>query len=636
MRRQLVNFACGVAVGVCLLPLPGLWRKFHESSSPASRRDVVEQLPKLQPSRHTPLPKRARTSDTVVARSREPSRKAVVERPLARPATAKSDAAPLEKEVAETFPTPPPAATFKPLGYVEKKDGQVEAIILQEDRVCVVHIGELIAGRYRVRRISPESVEAIEETAVAAAPQKVDGSDSNVLSAGVGEKSFPMSAAKVETRPAALPVVANQGSSGARPSAATIPEPLGYVEKADGRVQLVVADGENVRLVPKSPTVAAAVAIPAKPEGALAAQVSNGGPVRTDLRPPKLAGARDLAIPGPRAAIRTVSFQPPERAVAESVAGMSEFAIPAAAPLASLSPGMGGGPTKVSTPILMAPIGYVEKAGGELDAVLSLGDAIYVVRQGDYFAGRYRAVRVSPEAVEAVEESPHDGLPPPLPGPPLRTGLLATASQDGLSPPLSDALFLAPRAEGMPSLSESVPREGVAIAANVPLPVREDRRTRRRSVKTPDRKLVQSGEDNLPASEPTLVFQALGYIENTSGEIAAIVAEGSRVYLVKQGDAFADQYRAVSVDPAMVLAVRAPPEDKENLLAGRTEFGAESASKQVQVAVCFAPSRIVDLGAFREVCGAGSSGLGGQEVDFLTSFELTRLDSHWFVADNSR
>jgi Tfp pilus assembly protein PilP len=555
---------------------------------------------------------------------------------MARPATAKSAAAPLEKEVAETSPTPPPAATFKPLGYVEKNDGQVEAIISQDDRVCVVHIGELIAGRYRVRRISPESVEAVEEMAVAAAPQKVDGRDSSVLSASVGEKSFPMSAAEVESRLAALPVAANQGSSGAQPNAAAIPEPLGYVEKADGRAQFVVADGENVRLVPKSPAVAAAVAIPTKPEGALTAQVSNGGPVSRDRRLPERAGVQGLAIPTPRAAIRTVSFQPPERAVAESVAGMSQFGIPPAAPLASLSPGTPGGAAIVSTPVLMVPIGYVEKAGGELDAVLSLGDAIYVVRQGDYFAGRYRAVRVSPEAVEAVEESPHDGLPPPLPGPPLRTDLLATASQDGLSPPLSDALFLAPRAEGMPSLPESVPREGVAIAANVPLPVREDRRTRRRSVKTPDRKLVQSGENNLPASEPTLVFQALGYIENTSGEIEAIVAEGSRVYLVKQGDAFAEQYRAVSVDPAMVLAVRAPPEDKENLLGGRTEFGAEFASKRVQVAVCFVPSRIVDLSVFREACGGGSSGLGGQEVDFLAYFELAGLDSHWFVADNSR
>ena len=560
-------------------------------------------------------------------------------------ATTKPAALPVGKEVApvEVSQAPPPPTTFKSLGYVEKKDGQVEAIISQDDRVCIVHIGELIADRYRVRRISPESVEAVDEMLVEAAPKKVNGSDSSVLSASVGEKSFPMSVADVQTHPAALPAVANQGLPGAHPSAAALREPLGYVEKADGRVQLVVADGENVRLVPQSPAVAVAVPPPAKPEGPLLAQVSNHGPGSTDSRPPELAGAQGLplTIPTPRSAIRTVSFQPPERTGAEPVARMSQFGIPPTAPLASISPDTPGGPANVSTspPILMLPLGYVEKAGGELDAVLSLGDEIYVVRQGDYFAGRYRAVRVSPEAVEAVEESPHDGLPPPLPGPPLGTDLLATASQDGLSPPLTDEFFLAPTTEGLPGLPETAPREGVAVPASLPPPVREDRRTRRWPVKPPDRKLAQSGESVLPSSEPaTFVFQALGYIENASGEIEAIVAEGTRVYLVKQGEVFADQYRAVSVDPAMVLAVRAPPESIGNILAGRTEFGAKFASKQVYGTLSSPPYRMAELGAFREAGALGSFGFRELGIDFLTSFGFTGFDPHLFllVADNSR
>ena len=39
----------------------------------------------------------------------------------------------------------------------------------------------------------------------------------------------------------------------------------------------------------------------------------------------------------------------------------------------------------------------------------------------------------------------------------------------------------------------------------------------------------------------------------------AIVADGSQVYLVKQGETFADQYRATSVDPILVLAVKVSP-----------------------------------------------------------------------------
>jgi hypothetical protein len=134
------------------------------------------------------------------------------------------------------------------------------------------------------------------------------------------------------------------------------------------------------------------------------------------------------------------------------------------------------------------------------------------------------------------------------------------------------------------------------------------------------------------------VFQALGYIENASGEIEAIVAEGTRVYLVKQGEVFADQYRAVSVDPAMVLAVRAPPENMGSLFAGRTEFGAKFASKQVYVTLSSPPYRMAELDAFREAGALGSFGFRELGIDFLTSFGFTRFDPHLFllVADNSR
>jgi hypothetical protein len=132
------------------------------------------------------------------------------------------------------------------------------------------------------------------------------------------------------------------------------------------------------------------------------------------------------------------------------------------------------------------------------------------------------------------------------------------------------------------------------------------------------------------------VFQALGYIENASGEIEAIVAEGTRVYLVKQGEVFADQYRAVSVDPAMVLAVRTPPESMGNLLAGRAEFGAKFASKQVYGTLSSPPSRMADLGVFREAGALGSFGFREPGVNLFSSFGFTGFDlqSYLLVADN--
>ena len=64
----------------------------------------------------------------------------------------------------------------------------------------------------------------------------------------------------------------------------------------------------------------------------------------------------------------------------------------------------------------------------------------------------------------------------------------------------------------------------------------------------------------------TFVFQTLGYVETQDGEMRAVVADGSEVYLVKQGETFADKYRATSVDPTLVLAV------KVVLRAGRREL----------------------------------------------------------------
>jgi hypothetical protein len=59
-------------------------------------------------------------------------------------------------------------------------------------------------------------------------------------------------------------------------------------------------------------------------------------------------------------------------------------------------------------PITLTPLGYVEKANGEVQAIVVQDDQICLIQQGDFFAHRYKAVSVSASAVVAVEVSPQE------------------------------------------------------------------------------------------------------------------------------------------------------------------------------------------------------------------------------------
>ena len=51
----------------------------------------------------------------------------------------------------------------------------------------------------------------------------------------------------------------------------------------------------------------------------------------------------------------------------------------------------------------LQPIGYVEKADGSREAVVSKGDRVFVVHEGETFDGHYRVLKISPAAVEMAD-----------------------------------------------------------------------------------------------------------------------------------------------------------------------------------------------------------------------------------------
>jgi hypothetical protein len=233
-------------------------------------------------------------------------------------------------------------------------------------------------------------------------------------------------------------------------------------------------------------------------------------------------------------------------------------------------------------PVSIKPLGFVVKADGEFAAILSQGDEIYIVQQGDRFAGRYRAVSVSADAVEAVEDPPTEESPIPFKAPPTFPGLLSARVQQGPSQ-FSKGDCLVCNSGEFGEISRKLPGDPPAEVASFPSRKRRIRRAHLLPVKWPWQMFARAFKQTaVMADNSNVVFQTLGYVETKDGEFQAIVADGPDVYLVKQGETFADKYRATSVDATLVLAVRVSPgQEVGDFLSAQTESGGKIASKKL-------------------------------------------------------
>ena len=532
----------------------------------------------------------------------------------------------IQKEVAEvsvspvtaTPPAPPAPTVFKTIGYVEKAAGQLEAIILQENQVQVVHIGDRIAGRYRVTKITPDLVDALDETLAQSSMAKSGRAESEVLTVMGTEPPPTALPAAAPAQPEVLEVATEmtqpQKTQGVEPEASS----LGYVQHADGKVIAVVADGESIRLVPATPTDAMAIVTPS---GALPGAAS---PTLGPTPPGAAIALATGAVTAPAAqsgglsetlTVQQASFQVPlPGAKGLAPNGFSMISVGRAAgvlnpasspPNATSAARLSGSTDRVAKlPVDLKPLGFVVKADGEFAAVLSQDDDVYIVHPGDHFAGHYRALSVSPDVVEAVEEPPRQALPPSFASPSAFPDLLSASAQRGPSrywnEDCSGCKFKEPGEE-----SASVPKDPPRDVASSP--------PRRGTGVLPVSNHSQQG----PA---TFIFQTLGTVETQDGQVQAIVADGSQVYLVKQGETFADQYRATSVDPILVLAVRVSPGALVgNSLSARTESGGRSASKNLYGYLHTPLSGMANVQTFAEVDASGIPVFGDLSVNLFNS-----------------
>ncbi len=204
-------------------------------------------------------------------------------------------------------------------------------------------------------------------------------------------------------------------------------EDIGYVERADGKVEAIVAEGEHIGLIEETREFVKNFHIPAPSPAelqlALAPPPSNP-PQAPDLeadQPSAAVSAPDTGSPAEASAAGVAQLQQPQAPPAEDAQSQSEAALQAE-PLAdytgdqsrpkppeNLQPASSPAfvtavPDVVAKQSSVTPVGYVEKAGGEKDAIVEYQDQVFLVHEGELFAGKYRVLRLTALTVEIVEE----------------------------------------------------------------------------------------------------------------------------------------------------------------------------------------------------------------------------------------
>jgi hypothetical protein len=182
--------------------------------------------------------------------------------------------------------------------------------------------------------------------------------------------------------------------------------------------------------------------------------------------------------------------------------------------------------------LAVSTLGYVEKAGGEQEAIVEVLGDVYFVHEGELFAEKYRALRVTPSSVEIVEESTGGST---LPAEPER-------DSEAVRPPISRL-----RAPPLPvgssgtdppgevrKAEELAAREPVSLSRPPPEDVFESRQAKKEvntsatapeSVRSAER-FAQTG-----TRSPPYALMAMGLVDRVSGETQATVADEGGVCL---------------------------------------------------------------------------------------------------------
>ena len=208
------------------------------------------------------------------------------------------------------------------------------------------------------------------------------------------------------------------------------------------------------------------------------------------------------------------------------------------------------------------PLGYAERADGSVEAFIAVGSRVFLAHEGDIFADRYKVLKVSASAVQAVDTL---AQPTPLAEP-----------RETLSARLNIA---APKPTGVleePARPHSLPSNH---GGETPPPAKPHRNAdvMRNTVPPTLVSRPESSQESAmpPQKEHPKLVERLGFIEMAGGTVKDIVAEGNRISLVPRQDEPSDGVVVADTAPRskelMKLSLgksgQGPPEDSETVLA---------------------------------------------------------------------
>ncbi len=595
--RHFAKFAGGVTAAACLLGFPNLTGDASlpgqithlevEESAPSASRGLSGLFPIARREAE-----RRESLGVSINRGARAARKARARAPLRAVAIAGSKGpSTASTAVSPAVSSPPPAPapaltsiTLTPLGYVRKPDGTAEAVLGEGEHVQVLHEGEIFADKYKVLKISPTSVEVVEVPAtgngllheVRRTRQAIQVAEAQEGSAGRQALQSIKGSTKTPLPP--------RGELPPPPS-----QPLGYVEKANGEVVAVIADGESVQLVRREPITAGnskasqqlsaargnppasdrlqanseenvlpkqVVALSALPETPtfVAAQI------RSDLL------RRISGLVSPRVARPEPNAYVPASLIAH-LNGPGAVIVPK---LTNSSPPVRNASdqkTRIDTkPVTLTAIGYVQRPNGQVEAILDHKDEVYVVHEGEVFADEFKALRVSPFAVIAEDLSPQ---PPESSGSPELAAMadeqpsLGTANGSQRPPGRSVNGLVASSREGrisgtdLPAHPEDAKQSRLAKRA----PSKDLRGSVARGSPEPLTRVAASNPvRSAPPTPAVQLWKPLGYVQKPNGEYEAVIANGDSVYLVHKGEVFAERFKVIDMSASAVEVVEVSPD----------------------------------------------------------------------------
>jgi hypothetical protein len=394
------KWASGFLGVICLLLSANLVREFREGRALLNRprRVIATRSAKCLAGALTPQTSKQSSQARLRPRSAEAGKRVTSSQTLRKalqPAAASPAASPPRKAPPErSAEATPRSITLKPLGYVEKADGRLQAIIDYEDGVQLVAEGQTLADNSRVVRVTTQSVEIVRE-APRQAPELASARPVSLPSPPTAGHPSPLATGEQDSASSASTI-----SAGLPDPAAPGAKPLGYVERYDGRVETIVAKGEHVALV-EEPTIVADDALRAKAPGTKPGNASEPSSPTYGVLPHAASGsessqakvltAQAPGSPSPQAQTRPAESQP-ESSLAVSAAGPEPVTSGVAVQVAVSSTSL-------------TPVGFVEWAGGRRQAVIEDGEDISLVQEGQTWAGNLEVVTVSPTVVELAPRS---------------------------------------------------------------------------------------------------------------------------------------------------------------------------------------------------------------------------------------